>query len=38
MTTDADGHRIDVRGTPVEVVRKNIKHLHLGVSIRRADA
>ena len=31
MTTEADKHRIDVRGMPVEVVRKNIKHLHLGV-------
>lgn len=24
-------HRIEVQGIPVEVVRKNIKHLHLGV-------
>ena len=31
MTTEAQCRRIDVRGTPVEVVRKNIKHLHLGV-------
>ena len=31
MTTDVDGRRIDVRGIPVEVVRKNIKNLHLGV-------
>ena len=31
MTTEAQSRRIDVRGTPVEVVRKNIKHLHLGV-------
>ena len=25
------GHRIDVGGTPVEVVRKDIKNLHVGV-------
>ena len=25
------GHRIDVRGTRVEVVRKDIKNLHVGV-------
>ena len=31
MTIKARGHRIDVRGTPVEVVRKDIKHLHVGV-------
>ena len=31
MTTEAERRRIDVRGTPVEVVRKNVKHLHLGV-------
>ena len=31
MTIKASGHRIDVRGTPVEVVRKDIKHLHVGV-------
>ena len=31
MTTEAQRRRIDVSGTPVEVVRKNIKHLHLGV-------
>ena len=31
MTTEAQSRRLDVRGTPVEVVRKNIKHLHLGV-------
>lgn len=31
MTTEAENRRIDVGGTPVEVVRKNIKHLHLGV-------
>ena len=31
MTTEVQSRRIDVRGTPVEVVRKNIKHLHLGV-------
>ena len=26
-----DGGRIEVRGIPVEIVRKDIKHLHLGV-------
>ena len=26
-----DGTRIEIRGIPVEVVRKDIKHLHLGV-------
>ena len=31
MTTEVENRRIDVGGTPVEVVRKNIKHLHLGV-------
>ena len=31
MTTKARGHLIDVRGTPVEVFRKDIKNLHVGV-------
>ena len=31
MTTKVKGHRIDVQGTPIEVVRKNIKNLHMGV-------
>ena len=31
MTTKAGGHRIDVRGTSVEVVRRDIKNLHVGV-------
>ena len=31
MTTEVENGRIDVGGTLVEVVRKNIKHLHLGV-------
>ncbi len=31
MTTKARCRRIDVRGTPVEVVRKDIKNLHVGV-------
>ena len=31
MTTKVKGRRIDVRGTPVEVVRKDIKNLHVGV-------
>ena len=31
MTTKKKGHLIDVRGTPVEVVRKDIKNLHVGV-------
>ena len=31
MTIKVRGHRIDVRGTAVEVVRKDIKHLHVGV-------
>ena len=31
MTIKVGGRRIDVRGTPVEVVRKDIKHLHVGV-------
>ena len=31
MTTKVKGYRIDVQGTPVEVVRKDIKHLHVGV-------
>ena len=31
MTIRVRGHRIDVRGIPVEVVRKDIKHLHVGV-------
>ena len=31
MTTKVRGHRIDIRGIPVEVVRKGIKNLHIGV-------
>ena len=31
MTTKVRGYSIDVRGTRVEVVRKNIKNLHVGV-------
>ncbi len=31
MTTKVRSHHIDIRGIPVEVVRKNIKNLHLGV-------
>ena len=31
MTTEAQGRRMEVAGTPVEVVRKDIKHLHVGV-------
>ncbi len=31
MATKVRSHRIDVRGTPVEVVRKDIKNLHVGV-------
>lgn len=31
MATRARGHHLDVRGTPVEVVRKDIKNLHVGV-------
>ena len=31
MTTKAKSHHIDVQGTPVEVVHKNIKNLHVGV-------
>ncbi len=31
MATKARCRRIDVRGTPVEVVRKDIKNLHVGV-------
>ena len=31
MTTKTRGHLIDVRGTTVEVFRKDIKNLHLGV-------
>ena len=31
MTTKVRSHRIDIRGIPVEVVRKDIKNLHLGV-------
>ncbi len=31
MNTDAGVRRLDVRGTAVRVVRKPIKHLHLGV-------
>lgn len=31
MTTKTRGRVIDVRGTPVEVVRKDIKNLHVGV-------
>ena len=31
MITNADPHHLNVRGIPVEVVRKAIKNLHLGV-------
>ena len=31
MTTETKGHRIDVQGIPIEVVRKEIKNLHVGV-------
>ena len=31
MSTKVRGHRIDIRGIPVEVVRKSIKNLHIGV-------
>ena len=31
MTTKVRGHHIEVRGTRVEVVRKDIKNLHVGV-------
>ena len=31
MTTKVRGHHIDIRGIPVEVVRKSIKNLHIGV-------
>ena len=31
MTTRDVSHRIDVRGVPVDVVRKDIKNLHVGV-------
>ena len=31
MTTKVKGYRTDIAGTPVEVVRKDIKNLHLGV-------
>ena len=31
MTTKVGGHYIEVGGTPVEVVRKDIKNLHVGV-------
>ena len=31
MTTKVGGHYIEVQGTPVEVVRKDIKNLHVGV-------
>ena len=31
MTIETKGHRINVRGIPVEVVRKDIKNLHVGV-------
>ena len=31
MTTEVKGRHIDVRGTLVEIVRKDIKHLHMGV-------
>ena len=31
MTIEAEGRRIDVAGTPVEIVRKDIKNLHVGV-------
>ena len=31
MTTKVMGHYIEVHGTPVEVVRKDIKNLHVGV-------
>ena len=31
MTTKVRGHHIDIRGIPVEIVRKAIKNLHIGV-------
>ena len=31
MTIKVRGHRIDVQGTPVEIVRRDIKNLHVGV-------
>ena len=31
MSTKVRGHHIDIRGIPVEVVRKAIKNLHIGV-------
>ena len=31
MGTEIDSRRIEVRGMPVEIVRKEIKHLHVGV-------
>ena len=31
MTTKVIGHRIEVRGITVEVIRKDIKNLHVGV-------
>ena len=31
MSTKVRGHRIDIRGIPVEIVRKGIKNLHIGV-------
>ena len=31
MTTKVSGHYIEVQGTPVEIVRKDIKNLHVGV-------
>ena len=31
MTIEAEGRRIDIAGTPVEIVRKDIKNLHVGV-------
>ena len=31
MTTRVRGNHIDIRGTPIEVVRKDIKNLHIGV-------
>ena len=31
MTTERESSRIEVRGIPIEIVRKDIKNLHLGV-------
>ena len=31
MNTEIDEHRLEVRGIPVQVVRKRIKHMHIGV-------